>query len=181
MKNLKLFNDLNNVSKKYTTLTTNNDPIEIELATKLKSLLHKNSSNLDDLREKINFVHNESLNQIKGFDGDRVILTTNELNKFSLERFNLVRIYSDTITSKTLKAVINSTLDELTIINESINCRDFTVDREKHMILYHEVLSNSYATFLSIKEFIDDRDAINCLSQGIFNQMKAVAISSNIY
>ena len=175
LKDLQLFNDLKSVSKKYSNIQINISSDEVQINSKLKESL-----DLDDLRSKVNFVHSETLNQLSSVETKNFDTVINSLNKFSKDRFNLIKIYSKTLTSPSVRAVLDSTLEELLLINNSIENRDFKENKNTYLFLYNETVVNAFASFLAIKDFMDDQDAINGLSQGIFNQMKSISVVSKL-
>ncbi len=181
IESLKLFNDLKLVSTKYTHLQLKDEKEEVESNRKLKTLLSTQSSRIEELREKVNFVHSQTISELTKLNTEDIYSVVDTFNKFSQKRFDLLRVYADTLSSTTVKAVLNSTLDELSLVNQSIDSKEYTNNKESHIILYYETVVNAFATFLALKEMMDDEDAVNGLSQGIFNQMKTISIVSTIH
>ena len=83
------------------------------------------------------------------------------------------------IESTTVKAVMLSTIDELSLINESIRKKEYLKKQNLYFDIYEQVALSAFITFLSLKDMnIIKQNEINNLSQAIFTQIQAIAISS---
>ena len=81
--------------------------------------------------------------------------------------------------NSTVKAVMFATIDELSLINESIRKKDYLENKNLYFNIYENVALNAFITFLSLRDMnIIKQEDLNDLSQAIFTQIQSIAISS---
>ena len=72
-----------------------------------------------------------------------------------------------------------STIDELCLINKSIENKEYLENKSLYLEIYETVALNAFITFLALRDIkLIKQDDINNLSQGIFTQIQAIALSS---
>lgn len=179
VENLKLFNDIRKVSDKYKSWHLINDENEIKDNLELKKLLKYHNSRLNYIKSKYDFLYNETKNQFRNKDNNELHKILNAYNNFSNKKFNSLKNID--ITSTTVKAVMFATIDELSLINESIQRKDYLNNKTSYFNIYESITLNAFITFLSLRDTnIIKQEHINDLSQGIFTQIQAIAICSTI-
>ncbi|MGL6106582.1 hypothetical protein [Romboutsia sp.] len=174
IESLQLYKDLLLTSDTYSNLQLRNDIKEIESNRKLHSRLNQYHSNMDDINNKCTFIFHKTKEDIKDLDTQGIENAIISLNTFSSKRYRLLKELP--IESTTTKAVLFSTIDELILINESIENKDYLNNQSDFLYLYKKVTANAFATFLALKEMELDEDAMNAFSQAIFNQIKVVSM-----
>lgn len=174
---LKLLDNISKVSDKYKSWHLKDDENEVKDNRKLKVLLNYHSSRLDNIKEKYDFLYNQTKNEFKNKNTDDIHKILNSFNNFSYKKFLVLK--NSNIESTTVKAVMFATIDELSLINESIRKKDYLENKNLYFDIYENVALNAFMTFLSLRDMnIIKQEEINDLSQAIFTQIQAIAISS---
>lgn len=177
VESVKLFNDINKVSDKYKSWHLNDNEKEVIDNRKLKSLLGHHKSNINDLKEKYNFLTYQTKNELKNKDRSELHKILSGFNNFSSNKFTALKNID--IESTTVKAVMFATLDELSLVNESIRNNDYLENKFLYFDIYESVTLDAFITFLSLRDMnIIEKENINDLSQAIFTQIQAIAILS---
>lgn len=174
MESLKLFENLLLLKDKYSKVKLRNNIKEIESNRKLNSSLNYYHTNIDDITNKCNFIFNKTKEDIKDLDTNSIENIITSLNYFSKKRYTLLKdLY---IESTTVKSIMHLTIDELMLINQSIENKEYTADKSNYLYIYNKVTTNAFATFLALKQMDIDVDAMNAFSQAIFNQIKVICM-----
>ena len=177
VESLKLFGDISKVSDKYKSWHLKDDENEIKDNRKLKTLLNYHNSRFDHIKEKYDFLSYQTKNELKNKSKDELHKILNEFNIFSYKKFSSLK--NSNIESTTVKAVMFATIDELSLINESIRKKDYLENKNLYFNIYENVALNAFITFLSLRDMnIIKQEDINDLSQAIFTQIQSIAISS---
>lgn len=176
LESLKLFQDIQLVSDKYKDWQLKDDKKDVEDNIKLKSLLKFYNDKLDDIKSRAHFVSNKTKDELKNKDSKEIYKILIDFNNFSIEKYNNLK--QSEIESTTTKAVMFSTIDELTLINESIRNKEYLTDKPTYFYVYEKIVINAFMTFLALKDMEIDQEIINSLSQSIFSQIQTLAIIS---
>ncbi len=177
VKSLKLFDDISKVSDKYKSWHLKDDENEVKDNRKLKELLNNHNSMLEHIKEKYYFLSYQTKNEVKNKNKDELHKILNEFNNFSYKKFSVLK--NSNIESTTVKAVMFATIDELSLINESIRRKDYLENKNLYFDIYENVALNTFITFLSLRDMnIIKQEYLNDLSQAIFAQIQSIAISS---
>ena len=177
VESLKLFSDISNVSNKYKSWCLKNDDKEIDDNRKLKILLNYHKSKANNIKEKYDFLSNQTINELKNKNRDELHKILNGFNNFSNQKFTLLK--NSYIESTTAKAIMLSTIDELCLINKSIENKEYLENKSLYLDIYETVALNAFITFLALRDIkLINQGDINNLSQGIFTQIQAIALSS---
>lgn len=177
VESLKLFNDINKISNKYKSWTLKNNDTEVKYNRILKGLLNYHNSRINHIKEKYDFLYYQTKNELKNKSKDELHKILDIFNNFSYKKFSSLK--NSDIESTTVKAVMFSTIDELSLINESIRKKDYLEKQNLYFDIYEQVALSAFITFLSLRDMnIIKQDDINDLSQAIFTQIQAIAISS---
>lgn len=178
LESLKLFQDLQLVSTKYTHLKLKDNDKEVEDNRKLNSLLEFYKSNINQIKEKSHFVSSQTRDELKNFSSQDIYKALTDLNNFASEKYNFIKASNMDIESTTIKAVMLSTVDELVLINESIKNKDYLKDKDTYFYIYEKIISSAFMTFLALKDMDIETEKRNSLSQAIFSQIKTLSIIS---
>ena len=174
---LKLFNDISKISNKYKSWTLKKNSTEVKYNRILKESLNYHNSRINHIKEKYDFLSNQTKNELKNKSKDELHKILDIFNNFSYKQF--LSLKNIDIESTTVKAVMLSTIDELSIINESIRKKEYLKKQNLYFDIYEQVALSAFITFLSLKDMnIIKQNEINNLSQAIFTQIQAIAISS---
>ena len=177
VESLKLFGDISKISDKYKSWHLKDDENEIKDNRKLKTLLNYHNSRFDRIKEKYDFLSYQTKNELKNKSKDELHKILNEFNNFSYKKFSSLK--NSNIESTTVKAVMFATIDELSLINESIRKKDYLENKNLYFNIYENVALNAFITFLSLRDMnIIKQEDLNDLSQAIFTQIQSIAISS---
>jgi hypothetical protein len=178
LESLKLFKDLQLVSTKYTTLKLKDTEEELQDNKKLKSLLEFHKSNLDNIKEKSNFVLEQTMYELRNESSENINKILIDLNNFAYDKYLFIKNSAIDIESTTVNAVMFSTVDELILINRSIEKKEYLEDKNTYFYIYEKILINSFMTFLALKDMDIENEKRNNLSQAILSQIKTLSIIS---
>lgn len=176
LESLKLFQDLQLVSTKYTTLNLKDTERELQDNKKLNSLLEFYKSNFDDIKEKSNFVLKQTMDELKNESAEDIYKSLVYLNNFAYDKYLFIKNSTVNIESTTVNAVMFSTVDELILINKSIKNKEYLEDKNTYFYIYEKILVNSFITFLALKDMNIENEKRNNLSQAILSQIKTLSI-----
>ncbi|MGL4913621.1 MAG: hypothetical protein ACRC3Y_14455 [Romboutsia sp.] len=178
LESLKLFQDIQLVSTKYTTLKLKDNDKEVEDNRKLNSLLEFYKSSLDKIKERSHFVSKQTRDELKNASSKDIYKALIDLNNFANSKYKFVKNSDMDIESTTVKAVMLSTVDELTLINESIRNKEYLKDKNTYFYIYEKIVINAFMTFLALKDMDIETEKRNSLSQGILSQIQTLSIIS---
>lgn len=178
LESLKLFQNLQLVSTKYTHLKLKDNDKEVEDNKKLNSLLESYKSNINLIKEKSHFVSKQTIDELKNSNSTDIYKALMDLNNSASEKYNFIKDNNMDIESTTVKAVMLSIVDELVLINESIKNKDYLKDKNTYFYIYEKVVINAFMTFLALKDMDIETKKRNILSQAIFSQIKTLSIIS---
>lgn len=178
LESLKLFQDLQLISTKYTTLKLKDNDKEVEDNRKLNSLLEFYKSNINQIKERSNFVSKQTRDELKNSNSKDIYKATIDFNNFANEKYNFIKSSDMGIESTTVKAVMLSTVDELVLINKSIQNKEYLKDKNTYFYIYEKIVINAFMTFLALKDMNIETEKINNLSQAILSQIQTLSIIS---
>jgi hypothetical protein len=178
LESLKLFQDLQLVSTKYTTLKLKDTEKELQDNKKLNSLLEFYKSSIDEIKEKSNFVSKQTRDELRNASCKDIYKALIDLNNLAYDKYLFVKNSAIDIESTTIKAVMLSTVDELILINKSIKNKEYLEDKNTYLYIYEKILVNSFMTFLALKDMDIENEKRNNLSQAILSQIKTLSIIS---
>lgn len=176
LESIKLYKDIQSVSSKYADLQLKDDPKDAEDNLKLRSLLQFYKDKLDLVKERAHFVSKQTKDELVNKDSKDIYKTLIDFNNFSLQKYNSLK--NDEIESTAIKAVMFSTIDELTLINESIRNKEYLKNKPTYFYIYEKIVINAFMTFLALKDMDIDQNIINNLSQAVLAQIQTLAIVS---
>lgn len=177
IRSLELFRNIQLVSTKYTNIKLRDEKSEIENNRKLNNELASLNDKFSEIVDKCNFVAHKTKESLKNLTQEDIDNTIVALNSLSLCKYSTV--YDINLNCTTSKVVLFSTLDELILINKSIANKEYLNNIEAYTSIYNDVVVNSFITFLALKNMDLDEIMMNNLSQGIFNQIKVIALLSS--
>lgn len=178
LESLKLFQDLQLVSTKYTTLKLKDTERELQDNKKLSSLLEFYKSSIDQIKEKSNFVLKQTMYELRNESSEDIYKILIDLNNFAYDKYLFIKNSGIDIESTTVNAILFSTVDELILINRSIEKKEYLEDKNTYFYIYEKILVNSFMTFLALKDMDIENEKRNNLSQAILSQIKTLSIIS---
>lgn len=178
LESIKLFNDLQQVSKKYSNLELKNNEKELEDNKKFNSLIQFYKSNINQIKERAHLISKETKEELKNSNSKDIYKTLIQLNNFASEKYKSLSLSNMDLESTTVKAVMLTTIDELIIINESIKNRDYIKDKNTYFYIYEKIIINSFMTFLALKDMNIEKNKIDNLSQAILSQIQTLSFIS---
>lgn len=177
LESFKLYKDLNNVSLKYKNLNYELEENDININSKLQNNLTHYKNNIDAIKNRANLISNECRKLANNSNPNEIINTIIELNSFSKEKFNLI-LNDKSKECLPIQTIIDITLEELILINTSIDKREFLDDKFNYFYMYEKVVINAFLTFLAIKDLDINKEKIEVLSQGILSQIQCLSLIS---
>lgn len=178
LESLKLFQDLQLVSTKYTTLKLKDNNKEVEDNRKLNSLLEFYKANLNQIKERSNFISKQTRDELKNANSKDIYKALVDLNNFAYNKYVFIKNSDMDIESTTVKAVMLATVDELVLINESIKNKEYLKDKNTYFYIYEKIVVNAFMTFLALKDMDIEDKKRNSLSQAILSQIQTLSIVS---
>ena len=166
LKNIKLFNDLNKVSLKYTSLPNLVKENDIRDNNKLQQLILNYRNNIGDIK-------NRATSNAK-----QIFNTIIDLNNFAMDKYNDILNNKENNESLPVQAVINTTVEELVLISNSIKYKEFLKDKFSYFYIYEKIVMNAFLNFLVLKNMDIDKNKIESLSQAILSQIQCLSLLS---
>ena len=171
---LPLFRDLQLTASKYKNIQLRDTKEEVDNNRRLKSSLNHYHSKIDEINDKCIFIANKTKDDVKDYNEEDLLKYISTLNNYSRKVYDLLK--EEKINCTTTKTVMFSNLDKLSLINESLNNKDYISNKDSHIFLYKNITSNAFATFLALKDMNLDEDIMNAFSKSIFNQIKVISV-----
>lgn len=178
LKNIKLFNDLNKVSLKYSYVASLVEENDIKDNNKLQKLILNYRNNIEDIKNRANLISKQSRDIAKNSNTKQVFDTIIDLNNFAMDKYNNILNNEEINESLPVQAVINSTVEELILINNSIRYKEFLKDKFSYFYIYEKIVINAFLNFLVLKDMNIDKNKINSLSQAILSQIQCLSLIS---
>lgn len=178
LEDIKLFRDLEEASLKYRDLEFKNKDTEIEYNTQLQNLLISYKSQLPQIKNRYDFISKQVKDQSNYYSSKNVYNTIISLNNLVSSKCDYIKNYDLDREHTCVYAVIGSTVDELSLINNSIKNKDFLKDKHTYLYIYEKISINSFMNFLALKDMSINKNLIDALSQLVLVQIQSVALVS---
>ncbi len=178
LEDIKLFRDLEEASLKYRDLEFKNKDTEIEYNTQLQNLLISYKSQLSQIKNRYDFISKQVKDQSNYYSSKNVYNTIISLNNLVSSKCDYIKNYDLDREHTCVHAVIGSTVDELSLINNSIKNKDFLKDKHTYLYIYEKISINSFMNFLALKDMSINKNLIDALSQLVLAQIQSVALVS---
>ena len=178
LKNIKLFNDLNKVSLKYSSLPKLVEENDINDNNKLQQLLLSYKNNINDIKIRSNLISKQARDMAKDSNARQIFDTIINLNNFAMDRYNNILNSNENMESSSVQALLNTTVEELILINNSIKYKEFLRDKFSYFYIYEKIAINAFINFLVLKDMNIDKDKIESLSQAILSQIQCLSLIS---
>ena len=178
LKNIKLFNDLNKVSEKYSSLPNLTEENDIKDNNKLQQLILNYRNSINDIKNRANLISKQSRDLAKNSNSKQVFDTIIELNNFAMDKYNNILNNKENAESLPVQAVLNTTIEELVLINNSIKYKEFLKDKFSYFYIYEKIVINAFLNFLVLKDMDIDKNKIENLSQALLSQIQCLSLIS---
>lgn len=178
LKNIKLFNDLNKVSEKYSSLPNLTEENDIKDNNKLQQLILNYRNSINDIKNRANLISKQSRDLAKNSNSKQVFDTIIELNNFAMDKYNNILNNKENTESLPVQAVLNTTIEELVLINNSIKYKEFLKDKFSYFYIYEKIVINAFLNFLVLKDMDIDKNKIENLSQALLSQIQCLSLIS---
>lgn len=178
LKNIKLFNDLNKISLKYSSLPNLVEKNDINDNNKLQQLLLSYKNNINDIKIRSNLISKQARDMAKDSNARQIFDTIIDLNNFAMDRYNNIMNSNENMESSPVQALLNTTVEELILINNSIKYKEFLRDKFSYFYIYEKIAINAFINFLVLKDMNIDKDKIESLSQAILSQIQCLSLIS---
>ena len=178
LKNIKLFNDLNKVSSKYSSLPNLIKENDIKDNNKLQQLILNYRNSINDIKNRANLISKQSRDLAKNSNSKQVFDTIIELNNFAMDKYNNILNNKENTESLPVQAVLNTTIEELVLINNSIKYKEFLKDKFSYFYIYEKIVINAFLNFLVLKDMDIDKNKIENLSQAVLSQIQCLSLIS---
>lgn len=178
LKNIKLFNDLNKVSEKYSSLPNLTEENDIKDNNKLQQLILNYRNSINDIKNRANLISKQSRDLAKNSNSKQVFDTIIELNNFAMDKYNNILNNKENTESLPVQAVLNTTIEELVLINNSIKYKEFLKDKFSYFYIYEKIVINAFLNFLVLKDMDIDKNKIENLSQAVLSQIQCLSLIS---
>ena len=178
LKNLKLFNDLNKVSLKYSSIPNPVKENDIQDNDKLQQLILNYRNNIGDIKNRANLISKQARDLAKDSNAKQIFDTIIDLNNFAMEKYSNILNNKENTESLPVHAVLNTTVEELVLINNSIRYKEFLKDKFSYFYIYEKIVMNSFLNLLVLKDMNIDKSKIEYLSQAILSQIQCLSLIS---
>ena len=175
---IKLFKDLQNISAKYINLELRNDTTEVEAHNKMQELILVHKSQLKQIKEKSNSISMQIREQIKSNNCNNIYNNIIQLNNLFKDKCNYIKNSDMEFENTCVKITLLSTVDELSLVNESVMNKDFLNDKCNYFSIYENVIMDSFINLLVLKDMGVQISKLEALSQAVISQIQTLSLIS---
>lgn len=178
LESIKLFKDLQNISTKYINLELRNNTTEVEAYNKMQELLLVHKSQLQQIKEKSNSISMQIREEIKSNNCNNIYNNIIQLNNLFKDKCNYIKNSDMEFENTCVKITLLSTVDELSLVNESVMNKDFLNDKCNYFSIYENVIINSFINLLVLKDMGVQISKLEALSQAVISQIQTLSLIS---
>lgn len=178
LESIKLFKDLQNISTKYINLELRNNTTEVEAYNKMQELLLVHKSQLQQIKEKSNSISMQIREEIKSNNCNNIYNNIIQLNNLFKDKCNYIKNSDMEFENTCVKITLLSTVDELSLVNESVMNKDFLNDKCNYFSIYENVIIDSFINLLVLKDMGVQISKLEALSQAVISQIQTLSLIS---
>lgn len=178
LESIKLFKDLQNISTKYINLELRNNTTEVEAYNKMQELLLVHKSQLQQIKEKSNSISMQIREEIKSNNCNNIYNNIIQLNNLFKDKCNYIKNSDMEFENTCVKITLLSTVDELSLVNESVMNKDFLSDKCNYFSIYENVIIDSFINLLVLKDMGVQISKLEALSQAVISQIQTLSLIS---
>ena len=178
LESIKLFKDLQNISTKYINLELRNNTTEVEAYNKMQELLLVHKSQLQQIKEKSNSISMQIREEIKSNNCNNIYNNIIQLNNLFKDKCNYIKNSDMEFENTCIKITLLSTVDKLSLVNESVMNKDFLSDKCNYFSIYENVIINSFINLLVLKDMGVQISKLEAISQAVISQIQTLSLIS---
>ena len=178
LESIKLFKDLQNISTKYINLELRNNTTEVEAYNKMQELLLVHKSQLQQIKEKSNSISMQIREEIKSNNCNNIYNNIIQLNNLFKDKCNYIKNSDMEFENTCVKITLLSTVDELSLVNESVMNKDFLNDKCNYFSIYENVIIDSFINLLVLKDMGVQISKLEAISQAVISQIQTLSLIS---
>ena len=178
LESIKLFKDLQNISTKYINLELRNNTTEVEAYNKMQELLLVHKSQLQQIKEKSNSISMQIREEIKSNNCNNIYNNIIQLNNLFKDKCNYIKNSDMEFENTCVKITLLSTVDKLSLVNESVMNKDFLSDKCNYFSIYENVIINGFINLLVLKDMGVQISKLEALSQAVISQIQTLSLIS---
>lgn len=178
LESIKLFKDLQNISTKYINLELRNNTTEVEAYNKMQELLLVHKSQLQQIKEKSNSISMQIREEIKSNNCNNIYNNIIQLNNLFKDKCNYIKNSDMEFENTCIKITLLSTVDKLSLVNESVMNKDFLSDKCNYFSIYENVIIDSFINLLVLKDMGVQISKLEALSQAVISQIQTLSLIS---
>lgn len=178
LESIKLFKDLQNISTKYINLELRNNTTEVEAYNKMQELLLVHKSQLQQIKEKSNSISMQIREEIKSNNCNNIYNNIIQLNNLFKDKCNYIKNSDMEFENTCIKITLLSTVDKLSLVNESVMNKDFLNDKCNYFSIYENVIIDSFINLLVLKDMGVQISKLEAISQAVISQIQTLSLIS---
>ena len=178
LESIKLFKDLQNISTKYIHLELRNNTTEVEAYNKMQELLLVHKSQLQQIKEKSNSISMQIREEIKSNNCNNIYNNIIQLNSLFKDKCNYIKNSDMEFENTCIKITLLSTVDKLSLVNESVMNKDFLSDKCNYFSIYENVIIDSFINLLVLKDMGVQISKLEAISQAVISQIQTLSLIS---
>ena len=178
LESIKLFKDLQNISTKYINLELRNNTTEVEAYNKMQELLLVHKSQLQQIKEKSNSISMQIREEIKSNNCNNIYNNIIQLNNLFKDKCNYIKNSDMEFENTCIKITLLTTVDKLSLVNESVMNKDFLNDKCNYFSIYENVIIDSFINLLVLKDMGVQISKLEALSQAVISQIQTLSLIS---
>ena len=178
LESIKLFKDLQNISTKYINLELRNNTTEVEAYNKMQELLLVHKSQLQQIKEKSNSISMQIREEIKSNNCNNIYNNIIQLNNLFKDKCNYIKNSDMEFENTCVKIALLSTVDKLSLVNESVMNKDFLSDKCNYFSIYENVIIDSFINLLVLKDMGVQISKLEAISQAVISQIQTLSLIS---
>ncbi|MBQ1793194.1 MAG: hypothetical protein II006_00895 [Peptostreptococcaceae bacterium] len=178
LESIKLFKDLQKISTKYINLELRNNTTEVEAYNKMQELLLVHKSQLQQIKEKSNSISMQIREEIKSNNCNNIYNNIIQLNNLFKDKCNYIKNSDMEFENTCIKITLLSTVDKLSLVNESVMNKDFLSDKCNYFSIYENVIIDSFINLLVLKDMGVQISKLEAISQAVISQIQTLSLIS---
>lgn len=178
LESIKLFRDLQDISLKYNDLELNISKNEFNANKKMQELILNYRSQIKQIKEKYNSISTKIREQSQSNNSSDTYNTIIKLTNLSKDKCNYIKNSDMNFEHICVKSMLLKTVDEISLISDSIRNKDFLEDEHAYFYIYEEFIMNCFINLFILKDMGIQISKMEALSQAVISQIQTLSLIS---
>ena len=144
----------------------------------MQELLLVHKSQLQQIKEKSNSISMQIREEIKSNNCNNIYNNIIQLNNLFKDKCNYIKNSDMEFENTCIKITLLSTVDKLSLVNESVMNKDFLSDKCNYFSIYENVIIDSFINLLVLKDMGVQISKLEAISQAVISQIQTLSLIS---